>query len=86
MLTVSTFLTVESSKSPLAATFITSKCILTANSIINARVVKAFVDIFKIKWKNSVCPYRKTWLKRRLKLRVFVSVSLKQHEFICSYG
>jgi len=49
MLIVPTFLTVESGESLLAVAFITSKCILTANSIINARVVEALVDICNIK-------------------------------------
>ena len=76
---LSTCLTVESGKSPLAVTFITSKCILTAKSIVNARVVKAFIDICKIKSENSVCPFRKTTLKRRLKSQqVLVWVSLKK--------
>jgi len=71
-LIVPTFLTVEPGESLLAVTFITSKCIFTANSIINARVVKALVDICKIKWGNSICPHLKTRPKRRLKLNVFV--------------
>ena len=70
MLIVSTCLAVESSISPLAVTFITSKCILTANSIINTRVVETFVDICKIKWGNFVCPYPKTRVKGREKLFV----------------
>ena len=57
MLIVSTCLAVDSSKSPLAVAFITSKCIFTSNSIINARVVKTFVDICKIKWENCVRLY-----------------------------
>jgi len=53
VLIVSTCLTVASSKIRPAVTFITSKRILTANSIFNARIVKALVDICK-KWGNFV--------------------------------
>ena len=45
MFIVPTCLTVDPGKITLAVTFITSKRILTANSIINARIVKALVEI-----------------------------------------
>ena len=72
MLIVFTCLTMDSSKTPPTVTFVTSKRILTGNSVINARVVKALVNICKIKRKNCVWPSRKTTRKTRLKSKVFV--------------